>query len=109
MKDLKEEIMNGVEKQIDYIDKKFTEQNEKIIKKLKYVDKKLSKQIKDLDSKFTGITEIHTLKLDQLDNIKKDIEYLKVQPYYADSRLNLLEEQQEITNKRLTKLEVKRA
>jgi len=81
-------------------------ENEKISKKLKYIDRKFSDKIKKVDSKFTAITGKINIKLSDM---QEDINYLKLQPYYADSRLSFLEGQQEITDKRLKILESKYA
>ena len=45
----------------------------------------------------------------QVSDIQEDIKYVKQQPYYDDTRLNFLEDRQEITDKRLDILEAKRA
>lgn len=81
-------------------------ENEKISKKLKYIDRKFSDKIKKVDSKFTAITGKINIKLSDM---QEDIKYLKLQPYYANSRLSFLEGQQEITDKRLKILESKYA
>jgi len=111
-KDLREEIKD-VNTRIDNMDKKFAKQNEKIMEKLNYVDEKFSKRTKDLDKKVTDMDIKFSVQLGQtrcqIDDLHKGINYLKQQPYYADSRLSLLEGQQDITNKRLDILEAKRA
>lgn len=115
--DLTKEIRTSVKKEVKIaVKEELKETNarldnierkqDKMSKKLSYIDRKFIEKVKKIDAKFTGITGEHNIKLD---NMQKDIKYLKQQPYYADSRLNFLENRQEITEKRLDILEEKHA